>query len=80
MTAAPTLVEGSLYVATSSAEEVLGANPKYECCKFRGGVAALDAATGEIRWKNFTIPEEPKPVRKNKIGVQLYGPSAVLST
>ena len=75
MTAAPTLVAGSLYVATSSAEEVLGANPKYECCKFRGGVAALDAATGEIRWKNFTIPEEPKPVRKNKIGVQLYGPS-----
>lgn len=75
MTAAPTLAGDSLYVATSSAEEVLGANPKYECCKFRGGVAALDAATGEIRWKSVTIPEEPKPVRKNKIGVQLYGPS-----
>jgi polyvinyl alcohol dehydrogenase (cytochrome) len=75
MTAAPTLAAGSLYVATSSAEEVLGANPKYECCKFRGGVAALDAATGEVRWKSFTIPEEPKPVRKNKIGVQLWGPS-----
>jgi polyvinyl alcohol dehydrogenase (cytochrome) len=75
MTAAPTLAAGSLYVATSSAEEVLGANPKYECCRFRGGVAALDAATGEVRWKSFTIPEEPKPVRKNKIGVQLWGPS-----
>ena len=75
MTAAPTLAAGSLYVATSSAEEVIGANPKYECCKFRGGVAALDAATGEVRWKSFTIPEEPKPVRKNKIGVQLWGPS-----
>lgn len=75
MTAAPTLSAGSLYVGTSSGEEVIGANPKYECCKFRGGVAALDAATGEVRWKSFTIPEEPKPVRKNKNGVQLYGPS-----
>jgi polyvinyl alcohol dehydrogenase (cytochrome) len=75
MTAAPTLAAESLYVGTSSAEEVLGANAKYECCKFRGGVAALDAATGEVRWKSVTIPEEPKPVRKNKIGVQLWGPS-----
>jgi polyvinyl alcohol dehydrogenase (cytochrome) len=75
MTAAPTLAGGSLYVGTASAEEVIGANAKYECCKFRGGVAALDAATGEVRWKSFTIPEEPKPVRKNKMGVQLWGPS-----
>jgi polyvinyl alcohol dehydrogenase (cytochrome) len=36
ITGAPTLADGTLYVATSSAEEVLGANPKYECCRFRG--------------------------------------------
>ena len=35
ITATPTLADGTLYVATSSAEEVIGANPKYECCKFR---------------------------------------------
>ena len=75
MTGAPTLADGTLYVVTSSAEEVLGANPKYECCKFRGSVSALDAATGAVRWKSYTIPEDPKPVRKNKIGVQLWGPS-----
>jgi polyvinyl alcohol dehydrogenase (cytochrome) len=75
ITGAPTLADGTLYVVTSSAEEVLGANPKYECCKFRGSVSALNAETGEVRWKSYTIPEEPKPVRKNKIGVQLWGPS-----
>jgi polyvinyl alcohol dehydrogenase (cytochrome) len=75
MTGAPTLAGDTLYVGTSSAEEVLGANAQYECCKFRGGVYALDAATGQVRWKSFTIPEEPKPVRKNKAGVQLWGPS-----
>ena len=75
ITGAPTLADGTLYVVTSSAEEVLGANPKYECCRFRGSISALNAATGEVRWKSFTIAEEPKPVRKNAQGVQLWGPS-----
>ena len=75
ITGAPTLADDTLYVATSSGEEVIGANPKYECCKFRGSVSALNAATGEVLWKSFTIPEEPRPVRKNKEGVQLWGPS-----
>jgi polyvinyl alcohol dehydrogenase (cytochrome) len=75
ITGAPTLADGTLYVVTSSGEEVIGANPKYECCKFRGSLSALNATTGEVRWKSFTIPEEPKPVRKNSQGVQLWGPS-----
>ena len=75
ITGAPTLADGTLYVVTSSAEEVLGANPKYECCRFRGSISALNAATGEVRWKSYTIAEEPKPVRKNAQGVQLWGPS-----
>ena len=75
ITGAPTLADGTLYVATSSGEEVIGANPKYECCKFRGSLSALNATTGEVRWKSYTIPEEPKPVRKNAQGVQFWGPS-----
>jgi polyvinyl alcohol dehydrogenase (cytochrome) len=75
ITGAPTLAGGTLYVPASSAEEVFGADPNYECCKFRGSVSALDAATGKLLWKNYTIPEDPKPVRKNKQGVQLWGPS-----
>jgi polyvinyl alcohol dehydrogenase (cytochrome) len=75
ITGAPTLADGSLYIVTSSAEEVLGANPKYECCRFRVSISALNAATGEVRWKTYTIPEEPKPIRKNSQGVQLWGPS-----
>ena len=39
MTGAPTLADGTLYAVTSSGEEVIGANPKYECCKFRGSVS-----------------------------------------
>jgi len=75
ITGAPALLEGRLYVPFSSFEEVTGGNSKYECCKFRGGVAALDASTGKQIWKSYTIPEEPHPVRKNKQGTQLWGPS-----
>lgn len=75
ITGAPALYEGRLYVPDSSYEEVTGGGGKYECCKFRGGVSALDAATGKVIWKTYTIAEEPHPVRKNKQGIQLWGPS-----
>jgi polyvinyl alcohol dehydrogenase (cytochrome) len=66
---------GRLYVPVASAEETAGAAATYECCKFRGSVAAYDAATGKQIWKTYTITEEPKPTKKNNVGTQLYGPS-----
>jgi len=75
ITGAPALHEGRLYVGVSSYEEFTGAAPDYECCKFRGSLTALDAATGKQTWKSYTIAEEPRPVRKNKNGVQQWGPS-----
>jgi polyvinyl alcohol dehydrogenase (cytochrome) len=75
ITGAPTLAGGRLYVPASSSEEGLAADGKYACCTFRGSLSALDAATGAVIWKSYTIPEEPKPTRKNKLGVQLTAPS-----
>jgi len=75
ITGAPALYEGRLYVPDSSYEEVTGGSPKYECCKFRGGVSALDASTGKLIWKSYTIAEPAQPVRKNKQGTQLWGPA-----
>jgi polyvinyl alcohol dehydrogenase (cytochrome) len=75
MTGAPVLYAGRLYVPVSSGEEAAAPNPKYECCTFRGSVVALDAETGKQLWKTFTIPEAPKPTRRNAAGTQLWGPS-----
>src|SRR3954452_24807337 len=36
ITGAPVLAQGRLYVPVSSFEEVIGADPAYSCCKFRG--------------------------------------------
>jgi polyvinyl alcohol dehydrogenase (cytochrome) len=67
--------DGRLYVPVASAEETAGAPSTYECCKFRGSVAAYDARNGKQIWKTYTITEEPKPTKKNAVGTQLYGPS-----
>lgn len=75
VTGAPAFHAGRLYVPVTSLEEVTGSDPKYSCCTFRGNLVALDAATGKQTWKTYTILEEPKPTRKNKLGVQLYGPA-----
>jgi polyvinyl alcohol dehydrogenase (cytochrome) len=76
ITGAPALANGRLYVAVSSLEEGSGANDNYECCTFRGSVAAFDATSGKPMWQTYTV-DPPKPTRKNKLGTQLYEPSGV---
>ena len=72
---APTLYSDVLYVPVSSIEEVTGSSASYQCCTFRGSVVALDIATGRQIWKSYTIPEAPRPTKKNGLGTQLHGPS-----
>lgn len=75
VTGSPKFHDGRLYVPVTSLEEASAADPTYPCCTFRGNLVALDAATGKQIWKAYTILEEPKPTRKNKKGVQQYGPA-----
>jgi len=75
ITGAPALAGGRLFVPVASSEEVSAADPLYECCRFRGSVLALNAATGNIIWKTYTIPDPARPTIKNKSGTQLWGPS-----
>jgi polyvinyl alcohol dehydrogenase (cytochrome) len=35
----------------------------------------MDTATGKVLWKSYTVPEEPKPTKKNSGGVQLWAPA-----
>ena len=82
ITGAPILHGNRLYVPISSVEEVIARSEKYECCKFRGSIAAVDSYTGKLIWKSYAITEEMTPYKKNSIGTQLYGPAgaAIWST
>jgi polyvinyl alcohol dehydrogenase (cytochrome) len=72
---APRLYGGRLYVPVSSAEELGGVNPKYPCCSFRGNVSALDAKTGTVIWRAYTIATPAQPTSTNAAGTEMLGPS-----
>jgi polyvinyl alcohol dehydrogenase (cytochrome) len=75
ITGAPVLADGKIYVPVSSTEEAPAAQPKYECCTFRGSVVALEASTGEQLWKSYTITEAPTEIGKTSIGTPQYAPA-----
>ena len=76
ITGSPKLHDGSLYVPISSSEWATAADPGYACCTFRGGVASVDAASGELNWRAHVI-EEPavETGETNPFGAARKGPA-----
>ena len=75
ITGSPVVYQGRLYVGVAGSEEVASGDAHYPCCTYRGSLSALDLNTGQVIWKSYTIPEEPKPTKKNSLGTQLWGPA-----
>ena len=74
-TGSVTVHDGRVYVPLAGVgEEGQGGTPRYECCTFRGSVTALNANTGAVIWKTYTV-DELKSRGKNKEGVALWGPA-----
>jgi polyvinyl alcohol dehydrogenase (cytochrome) len=78
ITGSPSLHAGMLYVPVSALEVSLAVDPYYECCTFRGSVVAYDAATGEQRWKTYTIDEPAVVQSQNSVGTNMRGPSGAV--
>ena len=75
VTGGAALYEGRVFVGVAGSEEITSMDPHYPCCTYRGSLSALDANTGKIIWKTYTIAEAPKPIKKNSLGTQLWGPA-----
>jgi polyvinyl alcohol dehydrogenase (cytochrome) len=75
ITGAPVFYNQRLYVPVSSLEELSALSPRYQCCKFRGSVVALEARHGKVIWQTYIVDQQPKPYRKAESGTQLYGPA-----
>jgi polyvinyl alcohol dehydrogenase (cytochrome) len=56
LTGGPLVYNGVVYQGVASEEDQAARDPGYPCCTFRGSIAAVDAATGKILWKTFTVP------------------------
>jgi outer membrane protein assembly factor BamB len=58
ITGSPVVFGDIVYVGVSSLEEGFAlAGAAYPCCTFRGSVVALDANSGRLLWKTYTVPD-----------------------
>lgn len=55
VTTSPAVANGIVYTGVASNQEALAAFG-FPCCSARGSAVALDAATGAIVWKTYTVP------------------------
>ncbi len=74
VTGTPVYYRKRLYVPVSSFQELAAIDPHYVCCTFRGSVLALDAVTGRILWKTYTVTGASQP-HTTKKGAKHVGPS-----
>jgi polyvinyl alcohol dehydrogenase (cytochrome) len=76
ITGSSTYYNDRLYVPVASGEETLEpSTPKYECCKFRGSLAALDAHSRQNHLETYTVPDPARPYKTNAEETSLYGPA-----
>jgi polyvinyl alcohol dehydrogenase (cytochrome) len=76
LTASPQIFENRLYLTVSSTEWAAAGDPSYPCCTFRGGVAVLDADTGNLVWRAYSIPDLPQKTGiANSSGTMFWGPA-----
>ena len=61
ITGSPVVFGDVVYVGVTSLEEAFAVFPffgvPYSCCTFRGSVVALDANSGKVLWKTYTVPD-----------------------
>jgi polyvinyl alcohol dehydrogenase (cytochrome) len=76
ITGSPVFNGSTIYVGVSSNEEALATSNAYPCCTFRGSMVALNAATGAILWKTYTVPDNGGQVGGYS-GNAIWGPVAI---
>jgi len=76
ITGAIAVADGRAFVPVQGlGEEGSGGRGQNPCCTFRGNLTALDASTGAVLWKTYTV-DEPKLRGKNaRNGTDAFGPA-----
>lgn len=74
-TGTPAVYGGKIFVPISSVEVAVAADSNYNCCTSSGGVAALDAKTGNLLWYHRIVKDTATVQGKKSNGKPFYGPS-----
>ncbi|MDB6090422.1 MAG: polyvinyl-alcohol dehydrogenase [Gammaproteobacteria bacterium] len=69
------VADGRVFVPVQGLnEEATGGFAGYPCCTFRGSLSALEAGTGAVIWKTYTVGET-EPRTPGKDGTAAFGPA-----
>ena len=77
ITGSPVYFQDRLYVPIAITEEGLAINPKYECCRSRPSIVALDAATGKLIWRHYDVDQVAVRTGTSPNGTPMWGPSGI---
>lgn len=72
LTSSPIVSGNRVYVGVSSGQNTLGKD--FPCCTFRGHLDAVDADTGRVAWRHYTVPK-PRKTGTWPSGAAKYEPS-----
>ncbi len=75
ITSTPAIHDNTVYIPVSSTEAGSAAGPTYSCCTFRGSILAVDATTGERRWRSYSIDEPARITGTRLLLIKERGPS-----
>ena len=56
MTSSPLVFDGHVYIGVSTSEGLVARDTNYPCCTHRGQVVSLDASSGAVSWRYYTVP------------------------
>ncbi len=56
ISSSPLVFEGNVYVGVTSGEEAAARDAAYPCCTARGQFVSVSLATGNVRWRRYTVP------------------------
>ncbi|HEY7594367.1 MAG TPA: PQQ-binding-like beta-propeller repeat protein [Actinophytocola sp.] len=74
MTGSPLVHDGHVFIGVSTDEGGNARDPNFACCTHRGQVVSLNARTGAVDWRYYTVPEA-KAVGTWPSGATKYSPS-----
>jgi polyvinyl alcohol dehydrogenase (cytochrome) len=73
ITSSPLVYKGRVIIGISSTESGI-TDPNYPCCTHRGSIVSLDANTGALVWRHYTLPP-PQLVGTWASGAEKWEPS-----
>ena len=56
ISSSPLVFDGNVYVGVANGEEATATDPAYPCCTARGQFVSVSLATGNVRWRRYTMP------------------------